>query len=345
MPKEPRSYEELILDLKKFLPHIHSGKVRDSFRLPHVRGVEKLRLVLVSDRVSIFDFRLGFPIPGKGEILNAFNIAARLLLRRDLQDVEDDMVAYGQSLAGYLPDYFEFDTMLQKRAIIVRDLPMVKVECIVRGNLTGSGYASYKRDEPVSGHSFEPTYDRNNTRLWLSNGALLEPPLFTPSTKAEDGEHDLPIDYRQVEDEYPGLGEAALQVFNTLKYAALRGDITLADSKFEFGYKQLAVPRRREWILADEVMTSDSSRFWDGSYPDLSDGPPPSMDKQILRNWGIKQGIDSLDSSSEADQLEVSRMVPPQEVIDGMQQQVHTVFRRLHGMSLAEFQKDVMLVK
>lgn len=341
---EAPDYNDLVLELKKFYSHVHSGKVRDSFRLPSdLAGESKKRLVVVSDRVSIFDFMLGFDIPGKGEILNAFNIAARLHLARAIPHFQHDIIAFGGEIDGHLSeDYFENYAPLRKNAVVVKELQMVPIECVVRGNNTGSLFKAYKAGEAYCGHDFGVVEERT-----MKEGARLEPSLFTPTTKAKEG-HDMPVPYQAVEDRYPALEYHSMRVFEIMRMLAEERGLIFADSKFKFGGKLVNyVPRRFDYILADEVATPDSSRFWDlAAWLDaqLRDALPPSMDKQLLRNWGKSVGIDKLDPKNPEHRAHVCSLTPPLGLVKDMVQQMQNLFERLYGMSVNEFQQKVMKV-
>lgn len=342
--KEAANYDEVSFELRKHYPLVHSGKVRDSFRLPgDLAGESKKRLVVVSDRVSIFDFMLGFNIPGKGEILNAFNIAARRHFARAIPDFQHDILAFGSEIDGYLGyDYLEGYTALRKIAVVVKELQMVPIECVVRGNIAGNLFKAYKAGEAYCGHDFGIVEERT-----LKEGAKLEPSLFTPTTKAEEG-HDMPMPYQEVEDRYPMLEYHSMQAFEVMRMLAEEKGIIFADSKFEFGGVLINyVPRRMAYILADEVATPDSSRFWDlAAWLDaqMKGAMPPSMDKQLLRNWGKTEGIDKLDPKNPEHREHVRTLAPPQGLVEDMVQQMQHLFERLYSMSLDEFQQKVMKV-
>ncbi len=339
MDDTARTYKDLALHIGGYFPLVHSGKVRDSFRMPDGPDGQKQRLVLVSDRVSIFDFVLANTIEGKGATLNAFNLAARALSRRTLSGFEDDLVAYGERLKGHLPDELHRDRQLLACAVLIKELPMVKVECVIRGHLTGNAYKKNLKGERVSGHDIGMPDMQEGTRLM--------PPLFTPTTKAEVG-HDEDLDYREVEAEYPGIGEFSVRLYEAFYNYALGRGIVLADTKIEVGYyHKKPVPRQKHFILADEAFTPDSSRFWDADALDdafIQKKMPPSLDKQILRNWGKAQGIDTLDPKNPADRERVRSMFAPQEVVDSMMQATASLFERLYGMSVAEFQLEYMQI-
>ncbi len=331
-----RSYKDLTEHVGKFLPLKHSGKVRDSFRLPG-SAREKNLLILASDRASIFDFKLGGDIAGKGEVLNAFNIAARRTLKRHVPGYEDDLVAMGSDVDRYLDLGLQEDPELQRRAIVVREYPMVPIECVVRNCLTGSAYKAYAEGRAYCGQEFPPG---------MIEGDFFSHPVFTPTTKAEVG-HDEPLDWREVENRFPGLTKTSLGIFLILKKISSDSALVPADTKFEFGYRQLD-EAHFEYILCDEVFTPDSSRFWDFNewlISQKNNRMPSSMDKQMLRDWGKTVGIDKLDPVDASDKKKVAQMIPPAEVQLELEQKTKILFKRLYGQTLSDFQQKVMGIK
>jgi phosphoribosylaminoimidazole-succinocarboxamide synthase len=236
--------------------HIASGKVRDLYEMDDGR-----LLFVASDRISAYDFVLATTIPDKGAILTAMSIW------------------WFDQLAGVVPNHLlstDVPPEFAGRAMICERLEMLPVECIARGYLTGSGLADYKRTGAVSGLQLP---------AGLVDGSRLPEPLFTPSTKAPIGEHDENISLGDVEDT---VGAAAADELKRLTLAAYgraeeiareRG-IILADTKFEFGRRGAGGPI----ILADEVLTPDSSRFWPADQYEPGHAQP-SFDKQYVRDW------------------------------------------------------------
>jgi phosphoribosylaminoimidazole-succinocarboxamide synthase len=233
--------------------HIHSGKVRDLYALP-----DGNLLMVASDRISAYDFILEPGIPDKGEILTRMSLWWFSRLGVPNHVVSTDVPA---QVAG--------------RAVVCERLDMFPVECVARGYLTGSGLLDYRATGEVCGIALPPG---------LEDGSRLPAPIFTPATKAELGEHDENVSYDAVVDTI-GPGDAAalrdltLDVYGRAEAVAREQGIILADTKFEFG-------RRPDGaiVLADEVLTPDSSRFWpaDEWQPGRTQ---PSFDKQIVRNW------------------------------------------------------------
>jgi phosphoribosylaminoimidazole-succinocarboxamide synthase len=237
--------------------HVYSGKVRDLY-VPD--GRDDVLLVVASDRISAYDHVLASTIPGKGRVLTALS------------------VWWFERLADLVPNHLlstEVPPAVAGRALLCERLDMVPVECVARGYLTGSGLADYRADGAVSGVAL-PT--------GLVDGSRLPEPIFTPATKAEAGAHDENVDFAHVERVTGAVTAAELRRLTLALYA--RGEqvtrergIVLADTKVEFG-------RRSDGalVLADEVLTPDSSRFWplDAWRPGRAQ---PSFDKQYVRNW------------------------------------------------------------
>ena len=239
------------------------GKVRDLYDLGD-------RLLLVaSDRISAFDFVLPDPIPFKGEVLTKlslfwFDLLADVvpnhLLSADVADLPSEFAKHADWLRG--------------RFMLVKKASVYPVECIVRGYLAGSGWNEYQRQGTVCGIELPDG---------LVESSRLEEPLFTPSTKAEIGDHDENISFeRMVEIVGPevagGLREKSIAVYSAARaHAATRG-IIIADTKFEFGSVG------GEITLIDEVLTPDSSRFWPADAYQPGSGQP-SFDKQFVRDW------------------------------------------------------------
>jgi phosphoribosylaminoimidazole-succinocarboxamide synthase len=239
------------------------GKVRDVYDLG-----DRL-LIVATDRLSAFDVVLPTGIPGKGKLLTQIS----LFWFRLLADVAPNHVI-ASDVADYGPQLQRYRDQLQGRSMIVTKTQVAPVECVVRGYLAGSGWKDYQRTGAVCGIALPGG---------LKESQRLDEPLFTPSTKAEQGEHDENIDFPTVErilgrQRAAELRDASLEIYRRARsYAEARG-ILLADTKFEFGVKDGGLV----WI--DEALTPDSSRFWpaDGYAPGRSQ---PSFDKQYVRDY------------------------------------------------------------
>jgi phosphoribosylaminoimidazole-succinocarboxamide synthase len=247
------------------LQRIHQGKVRDVYALD-----DRHLLIVATDRLSAFDVVLPDPIPGKGRVLTQIS---NFWFARTRHIVPNHLTDY--SLDAYLHDPAE-RAMLEGRSVIVKRLKALPVEAVVRGYLIGSGWKDYQRSGSICGIGLPPG---------LQQADRLPEPIFTPATKAAIGDHDENVDFAHVA-EVVGASSAAmlrdtsLAVYSRADDIARERGIVLADTKFEFGHR---VGDDR-LILADEVLTPDSSRFWplDQWRPGR---PQPSFDKQYVRDW------------------------------------------------------------
>lgn len=237
--------------------HLHSGKVRDLYELP---GGELL--MVASDRISIFDFVLDTTIPDKGEILTRMSLW------------------WFDQLGDLVPNHVistEVPEQVRGRAVVCERLAMHPVECVARGYLTGSGLLDYRATGEVCGIALP---------AGLEDGSSLPEPIFTPATKAELGEHDENVSYDAVAATIGGeraaeLRDLTLAVYGRAESIARERGIILADTKLEFGARPDGTT-----VLADEVLTPDSSRFWPAA--EWQPGrTQPSYDKQIVRNWAL----------------------------------------------------------
>ncbi len=247
--------------------HVYSGKVRDLYVPADEAITEKIGqecvLVVASDRISAYDHVLSSEIPDKGRVLTQLS-----LWWFDQLDVEHHVLA--STVEGGVP------AEVEGRAMICKKLDMFPVECIARGYLTGSGLAEYKASGTVCDIPLPEG---------LVDGSRLEKALFTPSAKAEVGEHDENITYDDVvamvgDDIAARLSELTLKIYTRAEEIARERGIILADTKVEFGIDAAT----GVITLGDEVLTPDSSRFWDASTyaPGQSQ---PSYDKQYVRDW------------------------------------------------------------
>lgn len=249
------------------LPRLYSGKVRELFA--HQDGL----LMVTSDRLSAFDVVFREGIPNKGVILTQTSLfwARTLTACQPYHLITDDVAAMGPAVRAHAE-------ALRGRTMLVEKLDMSPIECVVRSYLVGSGYKDYKRTGAVCDHRLPPG---------MQNGDRLPEPLFTPASKAPLGDHDENISFatvvetvgRSAADE---LRDRSLEIFaRASAYAESRG-LILVDTKFEFG-------RRTDGtlVLADEILTPDSSRYWDAAEAARTarGQTPPSFDKQIVRDY------------------------------------------------------------
>ncbi|MHB9759883.1 phosphoribosylaminoimidazolesuccinocarboxamide synthase [Streptomyces sp. BYX5S] len=241
------------------LVHLHTGKVRDLYRN------EAGDLVMVAtDRISAYDWVLPTPIPDKGKVLTQLS----LWWFDQLQDLIPNHVISQELPEGAPADW-------AGRTLVCQSLDMVPVEAVARGYLTGSGLVEYNESRTVCGLALPEG---------LEDGSELPAPIFTPATKAEVGEHDENVSYEEVARQVgaetaAALRQSTLAVYSRARDIARERGIILADTKFEFGFD-----KDGSLILADEVLTPDSSRFWpaDQWQPGRAQ---PSYDKQFVRDW------------------------------------------------------------
>jgi phosphoribosylaminoimidazole-succinocarboxamide synthase len=270
---------------------IHSGKVRDVYQ-------DGADLILVaSDRVSVYDVVLPTPIEGKGAVLTQLSLW------------------WFEQLADVVPNHVintDVPAEWAGRAVRCRKLQMAPVECVARGYLTGGGLKEYEKTGMVSGVEL-PT--------GLVDGSKLPEPIFTPSTKAQVG-HDEPITFEQVND-LVGADNAArlehltLEIYRRGAELAAERGIIVADTKVEFGWAP-----NGELILADEVLTPDSSRFWPAD--EWEPGRPQrSYDKQFVRDWASSTGWDKQSPAPEI----------PAEIVAATQARYTEAYERLTGLT------------
>lgn len=240
---------------------VNRGKVRDIYDL------EDALLFIATDRISAFDVVMPEGIPGKGRVLTQISLFWFELMNWLPNHLVSSDVTTRPELRSYVAD-------LQGRSMIVKKAKTLPVECIVRGYLVGSGWKDYCKDSIVSGHKLRSGYRQ---------AEKLDEAIFTPSTKAEIGEHDAAISFNEViemigENYATQIRELSLKAYKTAADYALTKGIIVADTKFEFGIWNDKV------ILIDEVLTPDSSRFWPADQY-IPGSNPPSLDKQFLRDY------------------------------------------------------------
>ncbi len=245
------------------LKNIYSGKVRDLYEID-----DKTMLMVASDRLSAFDVILDDPIPGKGELLTQISN----FWFKKLHHIMPNHFT-GQTVFDVLPA--DEAKALEKRAVVAKKLEPVKVEAIVRGYLAGSGWKEYQATGKVCGIELP---------AGLQEADQLPNIIFTPSTKAEVGDHDINISFEECakiigEERACEVREKAIALYKEAsEYARSRG-IIICDTKFEFG-----IDENGTLTLMDEVLTPDSSRFWPAESYQVGTNPP-SFDKQFVRDW------------------------------------------------------------
>ena len=239
--------------------HVYSGKVRDLYE-----AIDGRLLFVASDRISAYDWVLPSQIPDKGRILTAISMW------------------WFDRLQGILPNHVLSNNVpdqVRGRATYCEKLEMLPIECVARGYLAGSGYSDYLREQSICGNGLPPG---------LKEGAKLPKPLFTPATKAAIGDHDVNVTFDEVitsigMEEAQQLKRFTLWVYEVAAEIALGRGLILADTKFEFGLGIVGA-NKNQIVLADEVLTPDSSRYWpaDQWQPGHSQ---TSYDKQFVRDW------------------------------------------------------------
>lgn len=283
------------------------GKVRDIYD-----AGENL-LMVATDRISAFDFILPDEIPFKGEVLNRISA---FWFDKFADIVPNHLVSIDP--ADYPEEFAEYRDYLAGRAMLVKKAQTIPIECIVRGYLTGSGKKTYDENGTVCGIQLPEG---------LTEASKLPEPLFTPSTKAEIGDHDENISFERCceivgEDIATQIRDLSLKIYKAAaEYAATRG-IIIADTKFEFGVIDGKV------TLIDECLTPDSSRFWPAA--SYEEGKiQPSYDKQFVRNW-LKA---NWDMTGETPHL-------PAEVIDGTSERYREAFQIITGFQFTSMKEN-----
>lgn len=287
--------------------HLNSGKVRDIYA-PDNPALSGELLMVTSDRISAYDFVMPTPIPDKGKILNQLAV----WWMRQMEDIVPNHLARGpQGEADYATDV---PAEVAGRAVKCRRLDMVPIECVVRGYLTGSGLVEYRENGTVTGIELPEG---------LTEASRLEEPIFTPAAKAELGEHDENIPFSRAvemlgEELATTLRDLSIAVYSRARDIAAERGLILADTKFEFGIDT----ETGEVVLADEILTPDSSRYWPADQW-VEGQVTPSFDKQYLRDWLVSDES-GWDKASEPPAL-------PEHVVANTRERYLTAFRTITG--------------
>jgi phosphoribosylaminoimidazole-succinocarboxamide synthase len=293
------------------LPLLNRGKVRDVYAVD-----DRTLLMVASDRVSAFDVVMDRPIPRKGEVLTLVTAwwLAQLQgrIRHHLLAVDPDVIAERH------PELAASREVWARRSMLVRRTKPVLVECVVRGYIAGSAWKEYRQHGTLAGEAL-PAGLRESERL--------DPPIFSPASKAQEG-HDENITFDQTvallgADVARRLRDLSQEVYGFGRDVAGERGILLADTKFEFGFDP-----EGELLLIDEVMTPDSSRFWPKEHYAVGRGQP-SLDKQPIRDW-LDQ-LDGWDKKPPPPPL-------PDEVVQAASARYQDVFRRLAGVGLDDYE-------
>lgn len=290
-------------DIKEY-PLVSRGKVRDIYEID-----EQTLLIVTTDRISAFDVVMPDPIPQKGAVLNSIT----LFWMERMKDLVPNHV-----IASRVDDYPEplkaHRDMLEGRSVLVKKAKPLPIECIVRGFITGSGWKDYQKTGEVCGHKLP-----NN----LQESEMLPQPLFTPSTKADLGDHDENITLDRAaelvgESMMRQVEELSLSIYSRARdYARERG-IIIADTKFEFGIVD------GELTLIDEVLTPDSSRFWPVEGYEAGKSQP-SFDKQYMRDWLVDIGFNKQPPGPSI----------PEEIAEGTRKKYLEAYKLLTGSDLS----------
>lgn len=283
--------------------HLASGKVRELYRID-----DDHLLFVATDRISAFDYILDTAIPDKGRILTAMSVFFFGLIDAP------------NHLAGP-PDDPRIPADVLGRALVVRRLDMVPVECVARGYLTGSGLLDYQRTGAICGIHLP---------AGLVEASKFGQPLFTPATKAEIGAHDENIPFERVvemvgEDRATELRDLTLKTYSQAAEHALTKGIIIADTKFEFGADD-----EGRLVLADEVFTPDSSRYWPAD--SYTEGQvAPSFDKQFVRNW-----LTGPDSGWDRHGSQLPPPLPP-DIVQSTRERYIEAYERISGLKFADW--------
>jgi phosphoribosylaminoimidazole-succinocarboxamide synthase len=287
------------------LPLIASGKVREMYSLEDGADDDGGHLLMVaSDRISTYDAVHPTPIPDKGRVLTGLSV---FWFEKTAHIVANHLI----SATDGVPEE------ARGRALVVRKLQMLPVECIVRGYITGSGWKDYQATGTVSGIELP---------AGLQESEQLPEPIFTPSTKAEEG-HDETIDFAAAAD-LVGDGDlmarvrdASIELYSFAAQHAREHGVILADTKFEFG-----LDGDGELVVGDEVLTPDSSRYWPADGYEVGHGQP-SFDKQYVRDWAAGSGWDKLPPAPPI----------PDDVVAGTRQRYVEAYERITGKQFADW--------
>lgn len=284
------------------LPLIASGKVREMYALD-----DGHLLMVASDRISTYDAVHPTPIPDKGRVLTGLSV---FWFQKTGQIVANHLVSATEGVPAEA----------RGRALVVRKLQMLPVECIVRGYITGSGWKDYQATGTVSGIELP---------AGLQESEQLPEPIFTPSTKAEEG-HDETIDFGRAaelvgdEELMKRVRDVSVELYSFAARHAREHGVILADTKFEFGLDEAG-----ELVVGDEVLTPDSSRYWPADGYEVGHGQP-SFDKQYVRDWAAGSGWDKRPPAPAI----------PEDVVAGTRERYVEAYERITGRSFADWLAD-----
>lgn len=297
------------METKLPLPVFLRGKVRDTYDL------ESHLLIVVTDRISAFDVVLPRGIPNKGHVLNRLSSFwfrhTTDIIPNHMAEAVDDI----HCIDSYLPANMKFTcpSFLRGRSMVVKKVKRIPIECVVRGYIAGSAWEEYKESGTVHG---------NPLPAGLAESQELETPIFTPTTKADNG-HDAPMTMKEVEKLIGGrmakeLEEKSLALYNYGREYAREHRLIIADTKFEFGVDN------NRLMLIDEALTPDSSRFWDLTIYEPGKSQP-SFDKQPVRDYLASTGWNKKPPAPDL----------PDDIIDATSERYMEAYERLTGRKLA----------
>lgn len=307
--------------LLRDLELLNRGKVRDTYKID-----DDHLLPVTTDAISIFDIVLNATVPDKGRVLTAMSHFWFKNLSKF--GIPTHLVAAGADIDKFLPEHLRGNPEIQSRAMVVNRLNMSPVEFIARGYLTGSGLAEYKKNWTICGHMLVPNHYQDGDQLPFI--------LDTPTTKAEEG-HDETINFQEIRENYPTETFQLFEIYQLVSGFARERGIIFADTKLEFGRD-----KNGKVVLGDEVATPDSSRWWAESAwiasqkTDLRKAPVP-LDKQLVRQFGIEQGINILDPKNPEDVKKAQGVRVPDYLIRATAQTYRYIFWRLFNSILEEY--------
>ncbi|CCH62028.1 hypothetical protein TBLA_0G00810 [Henningerozyma blattae CBS 6284] len=272
-------------DLQGALPLVARGKVRDIYQIDN-----ETLLFVATDRISAYDVIMNNPIPDKGILLTKLS----LFWFEFLKDVIPNHLKKIQNIDFADGQLSPYKSQLQDRSLLVQKCKLIPLECIVRGYLTGSAYQEYLKTQTVHGMPIEKG---------LQQSAKFNKPIFTPSTKAEQGEHDENISLERAieiignKSLVEKISKISIELYERARDYAYTKGIIIADTKFEFGLDE-----NSNLILIDEVLTPDSSRFWSRDTYQLGKDQD-SYDKQFLRNWLVENKLKGVPDVTVPDEI------------------------------------------
>lgn len=334
------SFHALEQILGQAFPLRYRGAVHNIYTLPG-----KKLLSVVSNRRSVYGFRLGFEIEGQGDIINAFNIAASNKLQDIDPHYEDDLLAYGSVIDQYLPQELKNRPYLQRCATVVSKIELLPIRSVTRYILTGSPLEEYNIMRSVSDRMLEP---------FLYDGAPIPGGAIWAPTLRKSPLRDEPFSYRKAGAMYPDVERLDLQVFQAFSRFAYERGVIVVDSKKDIGLVYDEIGRGMDLIPSlvwgGERFTPDTTRFvyakeYEKAVMCNGKGMPPAQDKQILRDWAFSVSLRHMDPADEGCRNLALRLVPQASVLERYRVAQTKLFEVLYDMSISDFQRSVMNIK